>query len=92
MSVEEEEKGEINLKCTKFEDKKIDFDLNTLQNAWLSKTGIATSQVFISQLKKKKVNVAISTLDKSFNAFTMITWVLSQVDCSKDNFLKHTVN
>lgn len=31
MSVEEE-KVEINLKHTKFEDKESDFDLNTLQN------------------------------------------------------------
>lgn len=53
MSVVEEEKGEINLKLTKFEDKEIDFDLNTLQNAWLSKTAIATRQIFISHLNKK---------------------------------------
>lgn len=53
-SAEEEEKGEINLKLTKFEDKEIDFNLNTLKNAWLSKTGIATSQVLISHLKQSK--------------------------------------
>lgn len=53
MSVEEEEKGEINLKLAKFEDKEIDFNLSTLQNAWLSKTGIAMSQAFIPHLKKK---------------------------------------
>lgn len=33
MSAEEEEKGEINLKLAKFEDKEIDFNLNTLQKA-----------------------------------------------------------